>query len=115
MTNENKTKVLTTRVSEAAWRRLAAAAAQQGQPLSTYVRDCLERQDTLQEQLAGFRQAIELLAARPANGTPTGHGGQAEWLPAILEMLLLLRHELSPAARQAAHKELKRRGMEPWS
>lgn len=115
MANETKTKVLTTRVSDAAWRRLAAAAAQQGQPLSTYLRDCLEREETLQEQLAGFRQALELLAARPATDTPGAQGGQAEWLPAILEMLLLLRHELSPAARQTAHKELKRRGMEPWS
>ncbi|HTP26196.1 MAG TPA: hypothetical protein VMK12_11110 [Anaeromyxobacteraceae bacterium] len=115
MTRESRTKVVTTRVSEAAWSRLAAAAARQGQSLSTYLCDCLERQETLQEQLAGLRQALELLAARPATDTSTAQGGQAEVIPAIFEMLLLLRHELSPAARQTAHKELKRRGMEPWS
>ncbi|MDF4211162.1 hypothetical protein P2W50_31410 [Pseudomonas protegens] len=82
-------------------------------PLSTFLRERLEREDALLEELQMLRRAFERVADR-APGNESGASGDINLNAVILEMLLILR-QLGGAKSGLAQSELERQGFEIWS
>ncbi|VVP61483.1 hypothetical protein PS874_06260 [Pseudomonas fluorescens] len=82
-------------------------------PLSTYLRNRLERDDVLLEEVQMLRRAVERLADR-APGTEKSTAGGGDMTAVLLEMLLTLR-QLGGAKSGLAQKELERQGITLWS
>jgi hypothetical protein len=99
------------RLNRRAWERYANEAAALAKPLSTYLRERLEREDELLAELASIRRAVENLAASPPPPTTSG-GDNSSHL--ILEVLLLCRSLAQPQRTETAHAELRRLGLEVW-
>jgi predicted DNA-binding protein len=122
---DERTKVVSIRLTEGAWERLSTAAAEKGQPLSAYLRARLEQQETaVLGELGAIRQALERLSSGPPPASPTqpqpsdalpeGSADSKQLLSAVLEMLLVLRQVVGPQKSDLAQKELQRRGIAPW-
>lgn len=82
-------------------------------PLSTYLRNRLERDDVLLEEVQMLRRAVERLADR-APGAEKRTAGGGDMTAVLLEMLLTLR-QLGGAKSGLAQKELERQGITLWS
>jgi len=92
-------------------------AARRAKPLSTYLRERLEAEDDLQQELASMRHQLAALAhhiddafsdaAVPARSDDTK--------PLLLETLLLLRTLTPPHKLSMVHGELKRLRLSAWS
>lgn len=82
-------------------------------PLSTFLRERLEREDALLEELQMLRRVFERVAER-APGNEKGASGDINTSAVLLEMLLILR-QLGGAKSGLAQKELERQGIEVWS
>lgn len=99
-----------------------AQAEQRGVPLSTYLRERLERADRADEELSSIRASLmelgdavdELRRERPADG----HASPAPSQPAddamAIETLLLLRGLAGPQQQRMVMAEVERRGLVPW-
>lgn len=100
-------KLVSVRMSDDEYQKYLLAAAQAGLTLSEYLRLRLESvgEDQVANQIAQLR--LTLL------DNPSTDLGQPQ--PLLLEVLLLLRASLAPAALRATHAELKRQGLTPWS
>jgi hypothetical protein len=98
------------RLSRAAWERYSGEAAILSKPLSTYLRERLEREDELLAELASIRRAVENLAAAPRSSS--GDGGASPGL--LLEVLLLCRSLAQPQRTETAQAELRRLGVDVW-
>ena len=95
------------RLSREAWERHSAAAERLGIPLSTYLRQRIDEQDRLADEVAALRAELERRApANGSNGTiPPG---------VAIEQLLLLRILAGPQKANVVHKEVERCGLETW-
>ncbi|MFV0455610.1 MAG: hypothetical protein ACK5NQ_11575 [Pseudomonas sp.] len=82
-------------------------------PLSTYLRNRLEREDAVLDELQMLRRAVERMADRAPGGTQGGDGLQGMG-GVLLEMLLTLR-QLAGAKNDLAQKEIARLGYDVWS
>ena len=107
--------ILQLRLDATAHARYSREAASARKPLATYLRELLERRNALEDRLATIEHALEELAAaattRQAQPAKTPASDQA----VILEMLIVLRQLAGPQKADLAQKELKRRGIAPWS
>ncbi|CUJ49989.1 Uncharacterised protein [Achromobacter kerstersii] len=98
---------ISTRLSDAAYRRYERAAAERGMTLSAYVRDRLEVDDQVAEHVTQLRLTL----------MDCGVGGE-DASPAqsiLVEMLMLVRRLGSPGDMRAVHLELQRQGITPWT
>lgn len=82
-------------------------------PLSTYLRNRLEREDAVLDELQMLRRAVERMADRAPGETQGGDGLQGMG-GVLLEMLLTLR-QLAGAKNDLAQKEIARLGYDVWS
>lgn len=82
-------------------------------PLSTYLRNRLEREDAVLDELQMLRRAVERMADRAPGGVQVGDGLQGMG-GVLLEMLLTLR-QLAGAKNDLAQKEIARLGYDVWS
>lgn len=90
-----------------------AQAVAAEQPLSTFLRARLERDDVLLEEVQMLRRAVERMADRaPGEGNSAPAGG--DMTAVLLEMLLTIR-QLGGSKSGLAQKELERQGHEIWS
>lgn len=83
------------------------------QPLSTFLRARLEREDVLLEEVQLLRRAVERLADRASGDEKTVPAG-GDMTAIFLEMLLTLR-QLGGSKTGIAQKELERQGHTIWS
>lgn len=86
-------------------------AATVGKPLSTYLRDRLEHQDLILEELASIRRAMHALKDTAKNKEETA---SATGESILLEILLTLRATASPGKSSVVQKELERAGYNIW-
>lgn len=82
-------------------------------PLSTFLRNRLEREDALLDELQMLRRAVERMADH-APGEPQRPDSLHGMDGVLLEMLLTLR-QLAGAKNDLAQKEIARQGYEVWS
>lgn len=90
-----------------------AQAAAAELPLSTFLRNRLEREDLLLDEIQMLRRALERVADNqegPAKDTVN----TAETMPVLLEILLTMR-QLGGQKTVLAQKELQRQGINIWS
>jgi len=99
------------RLRKDVWIRYSAAAQARGTPVATYLRERLEQQDRLENELAALRRAVEHAATVPV---PSAGSGSATSAGAVVEVLLLLRSLAGPQKASVAQKEVERRGLEVW-
>jgi predicted DNA-binding protein len=99
------------RLPSEAWQRYSAAARRLGLPLSTYLRQRLDDQDHLVDELAALRAEL----GRKATPLEPRADGAPAFAPGLLvEMLLLLRMLAGPQKSTIAQKEVERREMASW-
>jgi hypothetical protein len=97
------------RLSRESWERHSAAAERLGVPLSTYLRQQLDEQDHLADEVAALRAELERRTPGPATG------GNGTIPPGVaIEQLLLLRTLAGPQKANVVQKEVERRGLETW-
>ena len=82
-------------------------------PLSTYLRNRLEREDAIMDELQMLRRAVERMKDQ-APGDSQHRNGLQGMEGVVLEMLLTLR-QLAGAKNDLAQKEIARQGYEVWS
>ena len=82
-----------------------AEAAAKNMPLRTYLRQRLEKEDIILEELIALRKFMK------DDGSDEG---QTSSTNVMLEILLLLRQIAQPKHVHLAHQELKRLGLEAW-
>lgn len=83
------------------------------QPLSTFLRARLEREDVMLEEVQLLRRAVERMADRaPGDGKSAFDVGDMTVI--LLEMLLTIR-QLGGSKSGIAQKELERQGHTIWS
>jgi hypothetical protein len=109
-----QTRVVAIRFPETVWARYSAEAQAQRMALGAYLRERLEQQDAIADELAGLRRAIEEGApSRPPERAAPGATAGLDQAVA-LEMLLILRQLAGPQRATLAQKEVERRGLTPW-
>lgn len=82
-------------------------------PLSTYLRNRLESEDAVLDELQMLRRAVERLADRP--GEDSASGNPLDGMTGVLlEMLLTLR-QIGGGKSNTAQKEVERLGYNVWS
>ncbi|ARP92845.1 hypothetical protein CAL14_18370 [Bordetella genomosp. 9] len=95
------------RLSDPARKRYEAAAAERGMTLSSYLRSRLEVDDQIEDHVSQLRLALlDRDESESVGSAPT---------PLLLELLLLIRKQVSPAELRAVHQELDRLGHAPWT
>ncbi len=99
------------RLPSEAWQRYSAAAQRLGLPLSTYLRQRLDDQDHLADELAALRAELQRKAT---TDEPKADGAPAFDPGLLVEMLLLLRMLAGPQNANVAQKEVERRKMKSW-
>jgi hypothetical protein len=99
------------RLSLRAWDRYAGEAAVHRKPLSTYLRERLEREDELLAEIASIRRSVGILEAESPATSGRGAGSSANHL---LEILLLCRAMAQPQRTEMVQAELRRLGIEVW-
>ncbi len=90
-----------------------AHAAAEGKPLGTYLRERLEREDVLLEEMAALRRAVERAAVGIKDGQDQA-GGVTPPLGLLVELLLLTRASIAPGKMQMVQKEVERLGLDVW-
>lgn len=83
------------------------------QPLSTFLRNRLEREDVMLEEVQMLRRAVERMADRAPEGEKTAQAG-GDMTAIFLEILLTVR-QLGGSKTGIAQKELERQGHTIWS
>jgi hypothetical protein len=91
--------------------RYEAEARARDLPLRTYLRQKLEENNDVAQEISELRLAIEngIFQGQKSNGI-----NGAQDLSLLLEMILLLRQIAQPHKVQLAHAELRRLGFEVW-
>lgn len=100
-------RLVSFRLSDAAYRRYEREAAEAGLTLSKYLRSRLEAEDSVADHVEQLRLALV------DNGA--GAGVDANVLPILVELLLLARRHSSPGDMRTVHAELERQGMHAWA
>lgn len=95
------------RLSAEAYERYEVEAARAGISVSKYLRDRLDADDFLSDQVAQLR--LILLD----NAAPAHSGG--DLFPLLLELLLLARRQTPPGELRAIRAELERQGIATWT
>jgi hypothetical protein len=90
-----------------------AQAAAAELPLSTFLRNRLEREDLLLDEIQMLRRALERVADNH-KGPATNAVNTTETMPVLLEILLTMR-QLGGQKAVLAQKELQRQGINIWS
>lgn len=97
-------------VEKKAFYEIQAAAAEKH--LSTYLRERLESEDAVLDELSMLRRAVERITDRQTN-EPQGGGSLPEVTGMLLEMLLTLR-QIAGSKSNMAQSEIKRQGYDVW-
>jgi len=97
-----QTHIIPIRLSHEKWSRYTKEATKCSLPLSTYLREKLEKEEDKDSELASIRRLIERQAQRSSD----------EGL--LSEIILLLRMLAGPQKVLLAQKELERIGVEVW-
>lgn len=89
-----------------------ALAANQGIGLSTYLKNRLEQEDFILEELEGIKRSIEMLSLSIENpdSTNTNEGDKS----IQIETLLMLRSIVSPDKRKIISSEMERINLHPY-
>jgi hypothetical protein len=90
-----------------------AQAAAAELPLSTFLRNRLEREDLLLDEIQMLRRALERVADNH-KGPATNAVNTTETMPVLLEILLTMR-QIGGQKAVLAQKELQRQGINIWS
>ena len=89
------------------------AAARQGKPFSSYLRERLEASVSLDEELSALRQDVASLRLCVDS---LAHGATStDSTPLLLEILLMLRAIGGPERTRTIRAELERLGMDLWT
>lgn len=99
-------RLVSFRLSDAAYSRYEREAADAGMSLSRYLRGRLETDDALADHVSQLRLALM------DDGTDDNATNSAT--PILVELLLLARQAHPPGHVRAVHAELQRQGMTPW-
>ena len=97
---------ISVRLSPTARQRCMVAAAERRMSLSQYVRERIEIDDHVAEQIKLLRLTILDLGLDQSQGAI---------FPIVLELLLLMRRQVSPGDSRAGRLELERQGIAPWT
>lgn len=94
-----------------------AQAAAEGKPLGTYLRERLEREDVLLEEMGALRRAVERATGAIKDRPQLQNRDASQGLPMglLVELLLLTRANIAPAKSQMVQKEVERIGLDIWS
>ena len=123
---DEKSRMITLRLTEASYQARCREAAEQRLTLSVYLRQLLEGDlQALRTDLHALRGAVEELLQRPdaqaeparseAPPPPPAAASSPEALGIAAETLLLLRAATNnPQVLKLVHKELERRGLPVW-
>lgn len=103
------------RLDASAHARHSAEAAIAKKPLATYLREFLERRNALEDRVAAIEHALADLAAATAPRYTQSAKAPTSDQAVTLEVLIVLRQLAGPQKADLAQKELKRRGIAPWS
>ena len=102
------------RLSPETQRACEEAAALQGKPFASYLRERLETSvsrdaelSALRQDVASLRQCVDTLTHRTASPASTE--------AVLLEILLMLRAVGGPERTRTVRAELQRLGMDPWT
>jgi hypothetical protein len=95
------------RLPREAWARYSAVAQGLGIPLGTYLRQRLDEQDRVADQLAALRAEVE-------RRTTSGPAVPAFAPGLLVELLFMLRMIVGPQKANIAQKEVERLGLEAW-
>ncbi|EBC1886512.1 mobilization protein [Salmonella enterica] len=92
-------------------------AARLGKPLGTYLRERLEADDAVRDELAALRREVASLHHMIEDLADAGPRGQAEpgTNPVQIETLLLLRAIAGPERMKPVKGEMKRLGIDVWT
>jgi len=106
------------RLSYLVWERYANSAAELRKPLSTFLRERLEREDGQLEELVAIRRALESLSSslspdQPLQASVTS-GNAASHQAIMLEILLICRSIAQPQRTEVAQGEVARLGLPVW-
>lgn len=82
-------------------------------PLSTYLRQRLEKEDAVLDELQMLRRAVERVAERATNAPNAAPGG-FDQTSVLLEILLTMR-QMGSGKSEVAQRELERQGIKIWS
>jgi predicted DNA-binding protein len=106
------------RLGRSTWERYANAAAEICKPLSTYLRERLEREDKQLEELASIRRTLESfsssLSPDPASRASLTSVNAASHQAIVLEILLICRSIAQPQRTEVAQGEVARLGLPVW-
>lgn len=102
----SNTTPVSIRLTKSEQQKYEAQAINSELSLSTYLRQKLEYNDRLLEEITSLRRTISQL---------TEVNYEHEDSAMMIELLLLLRQIAQPKHMQLAHGELKRLGLNPWS
>jgi len=98
--------------------RYEAEAQALGLPLSTYLRQRLEKSDAVLAELWALRQAVEAIGSPPAAAKPSREAGDKTALGLQVETVLLLRALMLATSRtqdvKMVHADLGRLGLPLW-
>lgn len=96
--------------------RYEAEAAAIDKPLGTYLRDRLEAEDVVLDELRMLRRAVErATAAREKEAQGISSGNEMEGITSVLLEILLTVRQMAGAKNDVAQKEVERNGYKAWS
>jgi len=101
------------RLSDETRRRYEIASAARGISLSQYLRERLENEDYIAEQISDLR--LILLDDRAYQQEVDAESLRVETWSVLLELLLLTRQNAPPEQLRVVHNELSRLGMQAWA
>ncbi len=103
-------------------------AQRQGKPLAAYIRERLEAEDAIQNELAALRNKVEYIVGgvrheiaslwRKIEDAAANNGAESRdqtGQGSLIELLLMLRANTAPDKMMMIHAELRRLGLEPWT
>lgn len=90
-------------------------AATVGKPLGTYLRDRLEAEDVVLDELRMLRRAVERVASEARESPDQGAGSGLDGITGMLLEVLLTVRQMGGAKNDLAQREVERIGYKTWS